>query len=183
MTRPFIQFWLLLFFLSCIGEVRLNAQVETIRSSGDTVPARKDIPPPPPPPPPVEEQVFKVVPDMPRFPGCEDIADDEKRKECARQRMLQFIQTQLRYPKEAAELGIEGRAVIQFIVDKDGSVIDPKIVRDPGYGLGEEALRAVRGIPGRGIRFTPGPSRGRAVKVQLNVPVEFRLDGSIPIEE
>lgn len=184
MTCLFIRFSLLLFSLGYIGEGQLNAQVESPATSSDTIPVRKNTPVPPPPPPPLtEEEALKAFSDTPRFPGCEDITDREERIKCAHQNLLLFIQKQLQYPKEAAALGIEGKAVVHFVVDKDGSIIDAKVSHDPGFGMGEAAIRAINQMNRQGIKFVPIRSRRRPVKVQFNIPVTFKLDGSIPIEE
>lgn len=110
---------------------------------------------------------------MPRFPGCEDLAKEE-RKKCADQKMLKFIYHHLQYPPAALENKIEGIAVIQFIVEKDGSIEEMRVVSDPGHGLGEEALRVVR-VMAKELKWIPGPSRGRAVRVQFELPINFRL--------
>lgn len=135
-------------------------------------------PPPPPPPPPPEpkvEEIFKVVEDMPRFPGCEDLPSKEERKQCADKKMLEFIYKNIKYPAIARENGVEGVAVIQFVVEKDGSITDAKVVRDPGAQTGSEALRVVE-LMGNQHQWIPGKQRGRNVRVQFNLPVKFRLE-------
>ncbi len=136
-------------------------------------------PPPPPPPPPPSircREVFKWVPNMPRFPGCEDLADRGEREKCAQERLKAYLQSNIQYPEEAARLGIEGTAKIRFIVERDGTVSSEAIVSDPGGGLGEEALRIVQSMRRQGIKWiTSTRSRYRAVDVQFIVPVVFRL--------
>ncbi|MEN0006533.1 MAG: M56 family metallopeptidase, partial [Bacteroidota bacterium] len=90
------------------------------------------------------EEVFKVVEEMPRFPGCEE--EDLKgsdRKECADKRMLEFIYTNIKYPKAAREAGMEGTVVAKFIVEKDGRLSSPEIVRAVGEPLSKEVLRMI----------------------------------------
>ncbi len=136
-------------------------------------------PPPPPPPPPPEpevEEIFKIVEQMPRFPGCEDIAgDNAAKKACADKKMLEYIYKNIKYPAMARENGVQGQVVVSFVVNKDGSVTDAKILRDKGAGLGEEALRIVRSFNSLPQKWTPGKQRGKNVKVQYNLPVRFRL--------
>ncbi len=86
---------------------------------------------------------------------------------------LASIQSRITYPEEAKQKGIEGRVIVQFIVDKNGNVVNPTIVRGIGAGADEVALEAVRQA-----RFEPGMQRGRAVDVEFSVPVIFRLDNS-----
>ena len=135
-------------------------------------------PPPPPPPPPVEDEIFKVVEQMPRFPGCEDISGGEaEKKKCAEEKMLQYIYKSLKYPAIARENGIEGRAILQFVVDKDGSVTEVNVVRDPGAGTGDAAKKVINAMNDMPTKWTPGKQRGRPVKVLYTLPVLFRLEG------
>jgi protein TonB len=142
-------------------------------------PVQKAPPPPPPPPPPapVEEEIFKVVEQMPRFPGCEDLGTDKEKDDCAKKKMLEYIYKNLKYPAIARENGIEGQVVLQFVVDKDGRVTDTKIVRDIGAGCGEAAQAIVEGMNNMSARWTPGKQRGRPVRVLYTLPVKFKLEG------
>ena len=123
------------------------------------------------PPPMNEEPIFKVVEDMPRFPGCEDVADKNERKNCARKKMLEYIYSQMKYPEAAKKQGVEGRAILQFTVDKDGSINNVRLLRAPSTECGEEAIRVVKSMP----KWIPGKQRGRIVKVQYTLPVNFKL--------
>ena len=119
-------------------------------------PPTPDAPPPPPPPPPappVEEEVFDVVEQQPVLEGG-----------------LEGLQGRVVYPDFARRAGIEGRVVVQFVVDERGNVVDPVAVQSPNDLLSEAAIKAVQES-----RFTPGQQRGRPVKVRFAVPVTFRL--------
>lgn len=107
---------------------------------------------------PVEEQVFQVVEVMPRFPG-------------GSKAMNKYLQQNIIYPKECIEEGIEGRVTVQFIVDVDGSVIKPKVVKPINPYLDKEAVRVVSTMP----KWIPGNQRGKTLRVQLNVIVTFIL--------
>ena len=136
-------------------------------------------PPPPPPPPPKEdvEEIFKVVEEMPRFPGCEDMtASAEEKRTCANKKMLEFIYENIRYPAVARDNGIEGTVVVSFVVDRQGNIQDAQVVRDIGGGCGAEALRVVNMMNSLPQRWAPGKQRGRAVKVLFNLPVKFKLE-------
>ena len=140
--------------------------------------AEEEAPPPPPPPPPEEEEIFKVVEQMPRFPGCEEQGGSDKEKEeCAKGKMLSYIYKNLKYPAIARENGVEGMAVIQFVVAKDGSVTDINLVRDPGAGTGGAAQKVVESMNSMGAKWIPGKQRGRPVKVLYTLPVKFKLEG------
>lgn len=113
---------------------------------------------PAPPPPPEEEEedeqeVFVIVENMPELIGG-----------------MAALQEHVEYPEMARRAGIEGRVVVQFIIDKEGYVRDPQVVRSLGGGLDEAAIEAVKQV-----RFTPGMQRGRPVRVKYTIPVQFRL--------
>ncbi|MEM7786921.1 MAG: TonB family protein [Bacteroidota bacterium] len=86
---------------------------------------------------------------------------------------LPGLQSRIVYPAEAREAGVEGVVVIQFVVNEQGRVTDPRILRSPDGRLSEAALAAVRAS-----EFEPGMQRGQPVKVRFAVPVTFRLPGS-----
>lgn len=140
----------------------------------DDAPKADDTPPPPPPPPPAPkvEEIFKVVEDMPRFPGCEDVSGKTEREQCAQQKMLEFIYKNIKYPTIARENGVEGTAVIRFVIEPDGAISNAEVVRDIGAGCGGEALRVVETMP----KWIPGKQRGKPVRVQFNLPVKFKLE-------
>ena len=119
------------------------------------------------------EEVYKVVEQMPMFPGCEQLGgSNQELQECATKAMLEFIYGNIRYPKQAREAGIEGTAVVTFIVGKDGELLEPRIVRSVGAGTDEEVLRVVEEMPA----WIPGKQDGRDVQVQFNLPIKFRLE-------
>jgi protein TonB len=136
-------------------------------------------PPPPPPPPPREDntrEIFVVVEEMPRFPGCEEMAGDAKaKKACSDKKLMEFIYEKIQYPAIARENGVEGNVVVQFVVNADGSVQDMSVVRDIGGGCGEEALRIVTLMNSMPERWTPGKQRGRPVRVMFTLPIRFKL--------
>ncbi len=76
----------------------------------------------------------------------------------------------LRYPEIARRAGIEGRVIVQFVIDQEGNVVDPVVVRGIGGGCDEAALEAVTNL-----KFSPGRQRGRPVKVRYSLPITFRL--------
>ncbi len=83
---------------------------------------------------------------------------------------LRWLQSQIRYPNLAKQLRVEGRVVVQFVVDIHGAVEDVRVVRGIGGGCDEEAVRVVMGA-----RFTPGLQDGEPVRVKISLPVTFRL--------
>ncbi len=128
------------------------------------------------PPPEEEENTSPVIfaEQMPRFPGC-SVGDKKAKDACSTKAMLTFLSTKLKYPALARENGIHGTAVIRFIVEKDGSLTDLEIVKDPGGGLGKEALRVVKLMNELDEKWTPGKQNARPVRVRFNLPIKFRL--------
>ncbi len=132
----------------------------------------KSMPPPPPPPPTkAKTDVFKVVENMPRFPGCEEETDEQTRKDCALNKMLKFVYGNIAYPEIAKNNGVEGTVVIKFVVNEKGEIINPELVRDIGASCGTEALRVVNMMP----NWIPGSQLGEKVAVQYHLPVKFQL--------
>lgn len=142
-------------------------------------PAATRTPPPPPPPPPADEpeivEIFKVVEEMPRFPGCEDLTTQAEKKTCSDQKLLAFIYENISYPSIARENGVEGTVVVRFVVNEKGEIAQAEAVRDIGAGCGDEALRVINLMNNMPARWVPGRQRGRAVKVYYTLPVKFIL--------
>ncbi len=107
-----------------------------------------------------EDEVFYIVEDMPTFNGGEPATEFRK-----------YIAQNLRYPEIAAENGISGRVIVQFAVNKVGTVVDANVVRSVDPALDKEAVRVVMTSP----KWTPGKQRGKAVKVLFTFPINFVL--------
>lgn len=105
-----------------------------------------------------EQQIFQVVEEMPEFPGG--------MAEC-----MKFLAKNIKYPTIAQENGVQGRVIVQFVVNKDGTIVDPVVVRSVDPYLDKEALRVIKAMP----KWKPGKQRGKAVRVKYTVPVTFRL--------
>lgn len=106
----------------------------------------------------VEEQIFTVVENDPEFPG-------------GMEALYKYLAQNIKYPQLARDNGITGKVYVTFVVEKDGSIANPKVLRDIGGGCGQEAIRVVKSMP----KWTPGKQRGKAVRVQFNLPVNFSL--------
>lgn len=126
---------------------------------GSVLKAKEDIAAPEPPKHVVEEtKIFTVVEQMPMFPGG-DAA------------LMGYLRDNIHYPTVAAENGVQGRVVVGFVVERDGSITDVNIIRSVDPSLDREAMRVVKSMP----RWTPGKQNGSAVRVKYQVPVTFRL--------
>jgi protein TonB len=133
-------------------------------------------PPAPPAPPSFEEETFKVVEEMPRFPGCEDMDGTKAEiKACANEKLMEYISSNLKYPEEARKDGIEGTILIQYAVTSKGEVDQVTLMRDIGGGCGEAGMAVFKKMQEEGILWIPGKQRGKPVNVQLTLPVKFSL--------
>lgn len=127
--------------------------------SGSVLKAKEEIPAPEPPKHVVEEtKIFTVVEQMPMFPGGDPA-------------LMGYLRDNIHYPTVAAENGVQGRVVVGFVVERDGSITDVNIIRSVDPSLDREAMRVVKSMP----RWTPGKQNGSAVRVKYQVPVTFRL--------
>ena len=106
-------------------------------------------------------QVFHSVEQMPQFPGGEAA-------------LMKYLQSHINYPPMAVENGVQGRVVVQFVVDKTGKVGEVVVVRNVDKDLDKEAVRVCKSLP----KFTPGRQNGQAVSVWYTLPVTFKLQGT-----
>jgi len=115
---------------------------------------------------PQEKVIFQVVEEMPQFPGGMGEA-------------MKFLAKNMKYPISAQQAKIEGRVIVQFVVEKDGSVSDVKVMRGVNSELDAEAIRVVSMMP----KWIPGKQRGKAVAVKYTMPIMFRLQNPKPDKE
>ena len=106
-----------------------------------------------------EGEVFQVVEEMPEFPGGMG--------EC-----MKWLGQNIKYPADAKEKGVQGRVIVQFVVEKDGTIVNAKVVRGVDPDLDAEALRVVNQSP----KWKPGKQKGEAVRVKYTLPIMFKLD-------
>lgn len=125
----------------------------------------------------IEKVPFNHVEEVPLFKSCEKVAIVEQKK-CFNSEISKHINKNLVYPKEAYNKSIQGRVLVQFVIDKTGQVTDLNI-RTPYQGdlLGEEAKRIVNKLP----KFIPGKHNGEVVKVKYGVPIGFKIPGREPL--
>lgn len=108
---------------------------------------------------PEEQTIFEVVEQMPEFPDGGMAG------------LMQYLSKNIKYPTIAQENGTQGRVTVQFVVNKDGSIVDAKVLRGVDPYLDKEALRVIGTMP----KWKPGMQRGKPVRVKYTVPVMFRL--------
>ncbi len=105
-----------------------------------------------------KEEVFMVAEQMPEFPG-------------GMKELLKFLQDNLKYPENAMKNNVQGRVIVQFVVEKDGTLTEFKVARSVDPDLDAEALRVLQIMP----KWKPGMQRGKIVRVKFTVPVSFKL--------
>ena len=110
-------------------------------------------------PEPEEEEIFMVVEDQPEFPG-------------GTAALLEYLRKNIKYPAICRDNNIQGRVLVTFIVNKDGAIVEPEVVKSVNPSLDKEALRVISSMP----NWKPGSQRGKPVRVKYTVPVNFRLN-------
>ena len=131
--------------------------VGTDEFDGEVLKAKEEIAQPEPPKE-EENKVFDVVEEQPSFPGGQGA-------------LMQWLRDNIKYPVVAAENGIEGRVIVQFIVSKTGSISGVTVARGVDPSLDKEAVRVVSSMP----NWTPGRQNGTTVNVRFTLPVTFKL--------
>lgn len=106
----------------------------------------------------VEEEIFTIVEKMPEYPGGIEA-------------LFQYLRENMEYPDMAMDAQIVGKVYITFVVDRDGGITGVKVLRGIGGGCDEEAVRVVQNMP----KWHPGKQRGKPVRVQYNLPINFIL--------
>ena len=106
----------------------------------------------------VGDSIYQIVEQMPKFPGGESA-------------LMEYVSKNVAYPEEAKEKEIQGRVFIGFVVEKDGSIGEVKVLRGIGGGCDEEAVRVIKGMP----KWKPGMQKGKPVRVSYQIPIMFKL--------
>ena len=105
-----------------------------------------------------KEEVFMVAEQMPEFPG-------------GMKEMLKFLQENVKYPENAMKNNVQGRVIVQFVIEKDGTPTEFKVLRSVDPDLDAEALHVMKAMP----KWKPGMQKGQVVRVKFTVPVSFKL--------
>ena len=135
------------------SEIVANNEKETVEKIAEAIPVTDD------------DKVYQVCEKAPEFPGGQEA-------------MAQYLSTNIKYPAEAEAAGKEGKAFVQFVVRKDGSINDVKLVRSTGdASLDAEALRVINSMP----KWNPGVQGGKPVNVQFMIPIVFKCQKQQPV--
>ena len=104
------------------------------------------------------QKVYDTVDQLPEFPG-------------GMPALIEYLQTNIKYPKDAEKQKVEGRVLVQFVVETDGSISDVKVAKEVFPSLDAEGIRVVQAMP----KWTPGKHKGKIVRVQYTLPIVFSL--------
>lgn len=147
-------------------------EVGELEVVGDVI----EIPPPPPPETPDDELIVGEM-DEPMYEGGINddyvcvLVENDPSFPGGMEAMYRFFAENIKYPQEAKDKNITGKVYVTFVVEADGSISNPRLLRDIGGGCGQEAIRVVKLMP----RWKPGKNKGQPVRVQFNLPVNFTL--------
>ncbi|MEM1216456.1 MAG: energy transducer TonB [Bacteroidota bacterium] len=122
------------------------------------------------------DQVYRVVEEMPAYGSCHTLSDQGERRACSETAVVAFLAQHIDYPYPAPADYDGTAAVVQFIVEKDGSLSNLSLIRDPGAGLGAEALRLLQLLASEGEAWAPGKQNGQPQRVQFILPIRPSLD-------
>tara|TARA_R110002050_G_scaffold225447_1_gene361351 strand:- start:24999 stop:25763 length:765 start_codon:yes stop_codon:yes gene_type:complete len=114
---------------------------------------------------------FALVESVPVFPGCENLSNNEQRKECFQQKLLEFVGANFNYSETARQLKIQGRVIVQFVIEKNGKVTNAQILRGVDPWLDDEAIRVIKALP----YIKPASQRGKDVRMSFVVPITLKL--------
>jgi protein TonB len=115
------------------------------------------------------DQVMQLVDQMPLWKGCDQGATDEINRDCSQHKIHDHIAGEVEFPKELKNLGLKGRVYVQFVINREGKVVDAVVVKGFQEHADTEALRVVNALPD----FIPGSHRGQPVSVRYTLPISF----------
>lgn len=118
-----------------------------------------------------DESILVEVDLKPTWTGCEDKTLVTDRESCLEKNLTSFFNDFIIYPERARKKKLEGQVIVQFVVEKDGSVSSIQIIHDIGEGCGDEVVRAIKHLP----KLIPGMNGGKPVRVLYKAPFHFKL--------
>jgi TonB family protein len=116
-----------------------------------------------------EEKILPVAQEMPTLQGCEHLKDVIERRSCMDEKIEVGLAEYLEYPDAAKQAGVDGFVIVRFVVDEKGKPINHTVDEDPGFGMAEAAIKAVKKLG----KWVPGRNKGVPVKVRMTIPVKF----------
>lgn len=120
-----------------------------------------------------EDEIFRVLEEMPRFPGCEFHEYTEEKRKCSDKLMKEYISEKIKYPEYILKHKIEGTVVVEFIVDTDGSLYNIQVLRDIGHNSGQSTVDVIDSMNQMSELWISGKQRGVPKKVIYTIPIRF----------
>jgi len=114
---------------------------------------------------------FAVVESVPIFPGCEGEKTNADKKACFERQIMKFVANNFEFPEMARQMGIQGRVYVNFVIEKNGSISNPTVVRGVDKLLDDEAMRVVKNLP----KMKPAKQRGKPVRMSFMLPINAKL--------
>ncbi|WP_320815832.1 energy transducer TonB [Flavobacterium sp.] len=151
--------FIFLFFVSLISfSQEENVPKEVVLTTNDSLKGKE-----------LDNVPFAIIEEIPVFPGCEDV-EKKERMNCFNAKMSEHIKANFKYPSKAQKRNIQGRVSVQFVIDKEGNVVDVQ-TRGADPILQTEARRIFSLLP----KMKPGFQKGKPVKVRYGMPLNFKL--------
>lgn len=120
-------------------------------------------------------KVYRVVDEMPVLPSCRTLSSNEERKSCTDAELIKYMKQNIHYPDTTGDNNLTDLAIVEFVVSKDGKIINTKIIKNTRGGYANELVRVLHKMNDDNIVWTPGQQDGEKVMVQFYLPMRFKM--------
>jgi len=120
-------------------------------------------------------KIYRVVDKMPSLPSCHQIQNNDERKNCTNEELLKYLKENIHYPDTTGDKNVSDLAIVEFVVSKDGKIINTKIIKHVRGGYADELIRVLHKMNEDNIVWTPGRQGGQKVKVKYYLPMRFKM--------
>ncbi len=120
-------------------------------------------------------KVYRVVDEMPVLPSCHTLSSNEERKSCTDAELIKYMKQNIHYPDTTGDNNLTDLAIVEFVVSKDGQIINTKIIKNTEGGYANELVRVLHKMNDDNIVWTPGQQDGEKVMVQFYLPMRFKM--------
>jgi hypothetical protein len=120
-------------------------------------------------------KVYRIVDEMPVLPSCQTFSSNKERKSCTDTELIKYMKENIHYPDTTGDNNLTDLAIVKFVVNKDGEIINTKIVKNVRGGYADELVRVLHKMNDDNIVWTPGRKGGQNVDVQFYLPMRFKM--------
>ena len=120
-------------------------------------------------------KVYRVVDEMPVLPSCHTLSSNEERKSCTDAELIKYMKQNIHYPDTTGDNNLTDLAIVEFVVSKDGKIINTKIIKNTRGDYANELVRVLHKMNDDNIVWTPGQQDGEKVMVQFYLPMRFKM--------